>query len=54
MITGESEAIETSVVAMDTNALEAKNIIFNGSLVVEGGCLAMVIRTGDDTLIGTM
>jgi magnesium-transporting ATPase (P-type) len=54
MITGESEAIEVSVVAMDSNSLEARNIIFNGSLVVDGGCFAMAIRTGDDTLIGTM
>jgi sodium/potassium-transporting ATPase subunit alpha len=54
MITGESEAIEVSVVALDSNSLEARNIIFNGSLVVDGGCLAMAIRTGDDTLIGTM
>jgi sodium/potassium-transporting ATPase subunit alpha len=41
-------------IAADPNALEAKNIIFNGSLVVDGGCLAVVIRTGDATLIGTM
>jgi sodium/potassium-transporting ATPase subunit alpha len=54
MITGESEPICSSVEAHDPNALEAKNIIFNGSLVVDGGCLAVVIRTGDATLIGTM
>ena len=52
MITGENEPVEVSVNAMDPNALEARNIIFNGSLVVDGGCLAVVIRTGDDTLIG--
>lgn len=54
MITGESEPVEISVNAMDPNALEARNIIFNGSLVVDGGCLAVAIRTGDDTLIGSM
>lgn len=54
MITGESEAIETTVIAANHHPLEARNIIFNGSLVVDGGCLALVIRTGDDTLIGTM
>jgi magnesium-transporting ATPase (P-type) len=107
MITGESEPVESVTVAADPNALEAKNIIFNGSLgtdiyiyilicmnicmylyviyvymyiyiyiyvyiyiyiyihidihiclflhpVVDGGCLAVVIRTGDATLIGTM
>lgn len=54
MITGESEPVDSTVMAADTNALEAKNIIFNGSLVVDGGCLAVAIRTGDVTLIGTM
>jgi magnesium-transporting ATPase (P-type) len=45
-----------SVIAADPNALEAKNknINFNGSLVVGGGCLAVAIRPGDATLIGTM
>ena len=32
MITGESEPVESVVNAADPNALEAKNIIFNGSL----------------------
>ena len=54
MITGESEAIDVSVTAMDNNSLEARNIIFNGSLVVDGGCIAFVIRSGDNSLIGTM
>ena len=54
MITGESEAIDVSVTAHDPNALEARNIIFNGSLVVDGSCYAVAIRTGDATLIGTM
>lgn len=54
MITGESEPIDVSVVAMDDKPLEAKNIIFNGSLVVDGSCLAVAIRTGDHTLIGGM
>lgn len=54
MITGEAEPVDVQVIAADPNALEAKNIIFNGSLVVDGGCYAVVIRTGDATLIGTM
>jgi sodium/potassium-transporting ATPase subunit alpha len=54
MITGESEPIDVSVAAQDPNALEARNLIFNGSLVVDGSCYAMVVRTGDATLIGTM
>lgn len=54
MITGEADPIECSVNAQHAEYLEAKNIIFNGSLVVDGGCLAVAIRTGDGTLIGTM
>lgn len=47
MITGESEPVDSSVIATDPNALEARNIIFSGSLVVDGACLAVVIRTGE-------
>lgn len=54
MLTGESEPVDSSVTMCDPNPLEAKIIIFRGSLVVDGGCLAVVIRTGDDTLIGSM
>eukprot|EP01033_Poteriospumella_lacustris_P012785 gene12785-9139_t len=54
MITGEAEPIDVEVNAADTNALEARNLIFNGSLVVDGSCYACVIKTGDGTLIGTM
>jgi sodium/potassium-transporting ATPase subunit alpha len=54
MITGEAEPIDIQVVAADHNALEAKNLIFNGSLVVDGACYAVVIRTGDATLMGSM
>lgn len=54
MITGESEAVDNQVHADDPNSLEANYIIFNASLVVDGRCHAIVIRTGDATLIGTM
>jgi sodium/potassium-transporting ATPase subunit alpha len=54
MITGESEPVEVTVDPQHQNPLEARNIVFNGSLVVDGSCLAVVIRTGDSTLIGTM
>jgi sodium/potassium-transporting ATPase subunit alpha len=54
MITGESDPIEVRVDAADPNVLEAKNIIFNGSLVVDGGAIGLAIRTGDATLIGGM
>lgn len=54
MITGEAEPVDIEVDAADTNALEARNLLFNGSLVVDGSCYAVVIKTGDATLIGTM
>ena len=54
MITGESEPVESTSMCADPNPLESRNLIFNGSLVVDGGCLAVVVRTGDDTLMGTM
>jgi sodium/potassium-transporting ATPase subunit alpha len=54
MITGESESVDIRVHAVDSNSLEARNIIFSGSLVVDGGGMAVVIRTGDATLIGNM
>ena len=54
MITGESEPVDSAVFAADNNPLEARNLIFSGSLVVDGGCLAVAIRTGDSTLMGSM
>lgn len=54
MITGESEPVECHVDRASNDPLEARNLIFSGSLVVDGSCLALVIRTGDNTLMGTM
>jgi sodium/potassium-transporting ATPase subunit alpha len=54
MVTGEAEPVDISVRAKDMNPLEAKNLAFNGSLVVDGSGLGIVIRTGDETLIGSM
>jgi sodium/potassium-transporting ATPase subunit alpha len=54
-ITGESEAtgeVECTVECTHTDPLKARNIIFSGSLVVDGSAQAVVIRTGDDTLVG--
>ena len=53
-LTGESEAVDIHVESKSQIALESKNIIFNGSLCVDGTCIAVVIRTGDGTLIGKM
>jgi sodium/potassium-transporting ATPase subunit alpha len=54
MITGESEPVDLQLVAASDNILEARNAVFSGSLVVDGSGMAVVIKTGDDTLIGAM
>jgi sodium/potassium-transporting ATPase subunit alpha len=53
-MTGESEPVEVLVEAASEDPLEARNIIFSGSLAVDGACLGVVIRVGDATLIGGM
>ncbi|KAG0004569.1 hypothetical protein BGZ79_008820 [Entomortierella chlamydospora] len=52
VLTGESEAIEASVVATDDNFLESKNIAFMGTHVVQGSCVGVVVLKGNDTLMG--
>ena len=52
LITGESDVMTCSVDATKEAVLEAGNILFKGSLVISGTCYALVIRVGDDTLIG--
>ena len=51
---GEADPVQISVWPQNDAPLESKNIIFNGSLVVDGSGLAVVIRTGDCTYIGTL
>jgi sodium/potassium-transporting ATPase subunit alpha len=53
-ITGESEPIDYQVeeVPPNINIFEAHNIILNGSLVIEGEGVGVVIRTGTATVIG--
>lgn len=54
-ITGENEPVECNCVeSKEANVLDAYNVIFGGSLVVEGEALAVVIRSGDKTLLGDM
>jgi sodium/potassium-transporting ATPase subunit alpha len=53
-LTGESDAIEVSVDSKSPNPLESRNLVFNGSLVVDGTAFCVAIRTGDGTLIGKM
>ncbi|KAH7049772.1 hypothetical protein BKA57DRAFT_535454 [Linnemannia elongata] len=51
-MTGESEPHELSPQNEHRNALEASNLAFNGSLVVNGEGYGIVIRTGDSTVLG--
>jgi len=52
-LTGESEPQKRSGdIDKQENPLESKNIGFFGTLAQEGKCQAIVIRTGDNTVIG--
>ncbi|KAJ3318730.1 hypothetical protein HDV06_007055 [Boothiomyces sp. JEL0866] len=51
-LTGEAEAQERGVKNEHENPLEAHNLMFNGTLCVNGECYGIVIRTGDNTVIG--
>lgn len=51
-LTGESEPQDRKVKNSMENPLEASNLAFNGSLVVNGEGYGIVVRTGDKTVIG--
>ncbi|KAJ2720511.1 hypothetical protein GGI07_004556 [Coemansia sp. Benny D115] len=51
-LTGESEPQERAAGNTQRNPLEATNMIFNGTLVVAGEGYAIVVRTGDSTVLG--
>ncbi|KAH7701523.1 P-type ATPase, partial [Aphelenchoides avenae] len=53
-ITGESEPIEYQAEAVEpsVNIFDSKNVAFNGSLCVDGEGVGVVIRTGQQTVIG--
>ena len=55
-ITGESEPVELDASAVyvlgETPVEEAKNIAFNGSLILDGSGIGVVLATGDKSLIG--
>ncbi|KAJ3308162.1 hypothetical protein HDV04_001716, partial [Boothiomyces sp. JEL0838] len=51
-LTGEAEAQERGVNNAHKNPLEAHNLLFNGTLCVNGEGYGIVIRTGDHTVIG--
>ncbi|KAG0205242.1 hypothetical protein BGX28_003103 [Mortierella sp. GBA30] len=51
-LTGESDPQSRNIVNEHKNPLEALNLAFNGSLVVNGEGYGIVIRTGDNTVLG--
>ncbi|EGF82503.1 hypothetical protein BATDEDRAFT_86311 [Batrachochytrium dendrobatidis JAM81] len=51
-LTGEAEPQERNANNVMTSPLEATNLVFNGTLVVNGDAYGVVIRTGDNTVIG--
>ena len=51
-LTGESEPQERTVDNDMQNPLEATNLMFNSTLVVSGEAYGIVIRTGDNTVLG--
>lgn len=55
-ITGEAEPIEFSekIVPKNVSVFESRNIAFNGSFCVDGEAIALVIRTGDQTVIDNL
>lgn len=53
-LTGESEPQQRTVLPEGDHVrpVEARNILFNSTLVVSGECFGIVVRTGDNTFIG--
>ena len=53
-LTGESVAVGLKVTAASENAMEARNIAFFSTNVLEGKARGVVVRTGDRTVIGSI
>ncbi|TPX31362.1 hypothetical protein SmJEL517_g05314 [Synchytrium microbalum] len=51
-LTGESEPQDRVAHNTHTNPLEATNLAFNGTLAVAGEAYGVVVRTGDNTVLG--
>jgi len=52
--TGEPEPVELQLDQTDDEALHSKNLAFNSAMVVEGNGIGVVVRTGDNTMIGSI
>jgi sodium/potassium-transporting ATPase subunit alpha len=53
-LTGESDAIAVTTAPAHELPAEARNLVFNSSLVMNGEGRGVVIRTGDYTMIGSI
>ncbi|KAF9408941.1 hypothetical protein BGZ94_002142, partial [Podila epigama] len=51
-LTGESDPQSRSPINDQQNPLEARNLAFNGTVVINGDGYGLVIRTGDRTVLG--
>ena len=51
-LTGESEPQERSVEAGHDQPMEAQNLCFFGTQIVQGNCSGVVINTADNTMMG--
>jgi sodium/potassium-transporting ATPase subunit alpha len=53
-LTGEPDAIAATVVAVHEAPIECRNVVFSSSLVMNGEGYGVVIKTGDNTMIGSI
>lgn len=53
-LTGEGDAIECVVQRKSDHPNEARNLVFNSSLTMNGDAVGVVYRVGDDTMIGSI
>ena len=51
-LTGESKAVKCTTIPTNENILESTNMVFYSSLIVEGNGEAIVVATGDQTVLG--
>jgi sodium/potassium-transporting ATPase subunit alpha len=54
ILTGESEPISLRTKCTSDNYLESKNVTFCGASVVEGSGTALVVATGNSTIMGSI
>lgn len=52
VLTGESEAVGATTETTDLNFMESRNIGMQGTHVVSGNGIGLVIQTGDSTVFG--